>query len=361
MADSTLGLDARLAHDAIVRDCSAGLSARELLVRVSARLKPVVPFAAAGWLSTDPATLLYTDAVTEGVDSAAHERLFENELLEQDFAKFTRMLDSGRPVATLWEATDGQPSLSPRYEHIYRSLGLESELRAVLASAGTCWGVACLTRRQGDPGFSKAEVEYVASITEHLAHGLRMALLLREVEEAPADEAPGTIILGPDGSLESITESAEGWLSLLPPEYPAEESVLPSAIQAVAIRARGTGDEHAGAVPRARLRLRSGQWLTVHAAELRGPEPRRTAIVIEPARRAELTALVVQIYELTQRERQVTELMVRGLPIDEIAEGLWLSHHTVRDHVKAIYGKLGVSSRPELTAKLAAEHFQPTS
>jgi DNA-binding CsgD family transcriptional regulator len=50
---------------------------------------------------------------------------------------------------------------------------------------------------------------------------------------------------------------------------------------------------------------------------------------------------------------------VRGLAIDEIAAALWLSRHTVRDHVKAIFGKVGVASRPELTATLFAEHFLP--
>jgi hypothetical protein len=31
----------------------------------------------------------------------------------------------------------------------------------------------------------------------------------------------------------------------------------------------------------------------------------------------------------------------------------------VRDHVKAIFGKVGVSSRGELVAKLFAEHYEP--
>jgi DNA-binding CsgD family transcriptional regulator len=32
-----------------------------------------------------------------------------------------------------------------------------------------------------------------------------------------------------------------------------------------------------------------------------------------------------------------------------------LSRHTVRDHTKAVFAKLGVASRPELTAKLLAD------
>jgi hypothetical protein len=38
---------------------------------------------------------------------------------------------------------------------------------------------------------------------------------------------------------------------------------------------------------------------------------------------------------------------------------LHLSAHTVRDHVKAVFDKVGVSSRGELVAKLFAEHYAP--
>ena len=51
--------------------------------------------------------------------------------------------------------------------------------------------------------------------------------------------------------------------------------------------------------------------------------------------------------------------LASGLAIDEVAQTLWLSRHTVRDHVKAIFSKVAVTSRPELTAKLFAEQFLP--
>jgi DNA-binding CsgD family transcriptional regulator len=43
-----------------------------------------------------------------------------------------------------------------------------------------------------------------------------------------------------------------------------------------------------------------------------------------------------------------------------MASELFLSAHTVRDYVKAIFQKVDVSSRGELVAKLFAEHYQPT-
>lgn len=51
--------------------------------------------------------------------------------------------------------------------------------------------------------------------------------------------------------------------------------------------------------------------------------------------------------------------MARGLSNPEIAAELTLSPHTVRDHLKAIFAKVGVGSRGELVAKLFAEHYGP--
>ncbi len=49
--------------------------------------------------------------------------------------------------------------------------------------------------------------------------------------------------------------------------------------------------------------------------------------------------------ELTKRERQVLELVCRGLDDDDIAAELTLSRNTVRNHVARIYGKIGVNKR----------------
>jgi hypothetical protein len=136
-----LGLRGDLARDAIVQACASGLAERQLFELVAARLRPVVPYAAADWLSTDPATLLYTDAVAEGVDSDLHLQFFENELVEPDFAKFADIPRRPQPVAVLAEATRGEPERSARHRTIHRPLGFSGELRAVFATGGACWGV----------------------------------------------------------------------------------------------------------------------------------------------------------------------------------------------------------------------------
>ena len=63
---------------------------------------------------------------------------------------------------------------------------------------------------------------------------------------------------------------------------------------------------------------------------------------------------------LTPREREVLDLLARGLANHEIAEQLVISPKTVGTHVEHIYGKLGVRSRVEaLTAGYRLELLTP--
>src|SRR5260370_19153247 len=50
---------------------------------------------------------------------------------------------------------------------------------------------------------------------------------------------------------------------------------------------------------------------------------------------------------LTAREREVLQLMARGLPNKQIASRLTISQHTVKFHVASILAKLGATSRTE--------------
>jgi DNA-binding CsgD family transcriptional regulator len=56
---------------------------------------------------------------------------------------------------------------------------------------------------------------------------------------------------------------------------------------------------------------------------------------------------------LSRRQRQVLELLRRGLGEKQVAAELDVSPHTVHDYVKALYKAHGVASRAELLAKVA--------
>ncbi len=59
--------------------------------------------------------------------------------------------------------------------------------------------------------------------------------------------------------------------------------------------------------------------------------------------------------DLTAREREVLRLLTAGLTYAQIADHLVLSIHTVHAHLRAIYAKLGVTSRSQ-AARVATEH-----
>ena len=63
---------------------------------------------------------------------------------------------------------------------------------------------------------------------------------------------------------------------------------------------------------------------------------------------------------LTEREREVLFLLLRGLNNKEISKKLFISNHTTKAHVASIYKKLGVSNRVQAaikSMKLGAENI----
>jgi DNA-binding NarL/FixJ family response regulator len=95
----------------------------------------------------------------------------------------------------------------------------------------------------------------------------------------------------------------------------------------------------------------------MHASVLEGTD--QLALVIEPAKASEVAPLIVEAYGFTQRELEVTRAIARGLGTAEIAAHLFVSQHTVRDYVKSVFEKVGVSSRGELVAKVFADNYSP--
>jgi DNA-binding CsgD family transcriptional regulator len=57
---------------------------------------------------------------------------------------------------------------------------------------------------------------------------------------------------------------------------------------------------------------------------------------------------------LTARELEIAELVAQGLTNAEIGEQLWITQNSVKQALKRMFRKLGVSTRTEMVAKL---HF----
>lgn len=60
-------------------------------------------------------------------------------------------------------------------------------------------------------------------------------------------------------------------------------------------------------------------------------------------------------YGLSDREREILSLLVDGLSKRQIADKIFLSHHTVDSHIRNIYAKLEVHSRSSAISKAIRE------
>lgn len=58
------------------------------------------------------------------------------------------------------------------------------------------------------------------------------------------------------------------------------------------------------------------------------------------------------IRSLTEREREILAAVAKGCTNAQIAQELWISHHTVRTHLEHIFEKLNVKTRTQAAARL---------
>jgi DNA-binding CsgD family transcriptional regulator len=208
--------------------------------------------------------------------------------------------------------------------------------------------------------FDRDDLAFVQAVTPYLAEGARRALLVGEATDPDTPNAPGLVVLSADWEVESTTPGAERWLSDLP-DGNLDTGKLPSAVLSVAARALRTAErpDEPGEVAVARVLSRSGTWIVLHGASLVSNGARRVAVIVEPAHPARITPLLMSAYGLTEREQDVTRLVLQGNSTAEIAEHLVVSAHTVQQHLKSVFDKTGVRSRRDLVGRVFFSHYEP--
>jgi DNA-binding CsgD family transcriptional regulator len=227
-------------------------------------------------------------------------------------------------------------------------------------TSGDVWGLMTLHRAPGSPMFDSNEMSFVRTIAPALAEGARRGLLLGEATDPHGPQSPGLLVLSSDSEVESATPGVERWICDLPGgDWDAGR--LPTAVLTVAAQARRSADgrDHPGEVALARVLTSSGTWVALHGVTLVSNERQRIAVIVEPAHPARLTPMLMSAFGLTEREQQVTSLVLKGEPTTTIAERLVVSPHTVQQHLKSIFEKTGVHSRRDLVGKVFFSFFEP--
>lgn len=308
----------------------------------------------------DPASLLITSHYHDGLPEIPREWL-ALEYYDEDYNRMTDVARSSRGVGTLHEATGGDPRRSKKYRISIEPLGGVQEVLASLRTrSGEVWGILGLYRGTGKPLFDSRELDFLRAASGHLAEGARRALLIGEARAPEGPESPGLLVLDEHWELESSTPGVERWLADLP-DGDWDTGKLPAAVLTVAGRALRTTEhpDAPGEVAIARVLARSGRWIVLHGASLLAEGRRRVAVIVEPAHPARITPLLMTAYGLTEREQEVTRLVLQGESTTQIAHRLVVSPHTVQEHLKNIFEKTGVRSRRDLVGKVFFTHYEP--
>ncbi|MDX6554087.1 MAG: hypothetical protein QOD86_282 [Miltoncostaeaceae bacterium] len=323
-------------------------------------IAPVVPhYMGTCWFTLDPASLLITSHYNPFMPELPEDAL-ALEYYADDVHDLAGVARSQAGVSTLHEAAGGDPSASPRWQ-ANMTMGGDQELIAALRTAhGDTWGALSVYREPGQPTFRPDEVAFLGAIAPALGEGARRALLLGEARDPEGPGAPGLLVLSSAWEVESATPGVERWVSDLP-GGDWEAGRLPPAVQAVAGRAlrSAEGRDAPGEVALARVLTRSGTWVVLHGASLVSDGARRVAVIVERAHPARIAPLLMSAYGLTDREQEVTRLVLQGESTAGIAERLVVSPHTVQQHLKAIFEKTGVRSRRDLVGKVFFSHYEP--
>ncbi|MDP8960201.1 MAG: LuxR C-terminal-related transcriptional regulator [Actinomycetota bacterium] len=311
------------------------------------------------WFTLDPASLLVTSHFNPHMPQLPVE-WGALEYYEDDVNKLADIARSMRGISTLHEATGGDPTTSPRW-HRHVTYGADQEMVASLRTrTGEVWGALSIYRENRRPFFDSDELRFIQAVAPHLAAGARRALLVGQALDPEGSDAPGLIVLSEKWQVESATRGVERWLSELP-DGDWDAGKLPSSVLSVAGRALRTAEnpDRPEEVAVARVMSRSGSWAVLHGACLLSTVSRRVAVIIEPAHPARISSLLMSAYGLTEREQEVTKLVLQGSSTSQIADALVVSPHTVQQHLKSIFDKTGVRSRRDLVGKVFFAHYEP--
>lgn len=305
-----------------------------------------VTFVFACLATTDPATGLITRAFKSHPLPMGDEEFAAAEYGPPDINLFSEITMRPIPVGVLSIDTDGDPLRCRRLrDYMAPAFGFTDELRLACRSGRTTWGAVALYRGEGDPPFTAADASTVADVGSQIADGVRRALFAGRAGAPGSHDGMAVLIVDAHDRVTDMTAVAQSRIAEL---GGMDHGSLPANVLTATTAARRTGD----AVVTHVLGT-DGRWLTLRALPLGDRNGDRSVVVtIDRAEQASIGRMALEAHGLSLREQDVARLVLQGASTKDVAASLFLSPHTVQDHLKAIFRKLGVTSRREMIARL---------
>jgi DNA-binding CsgD family transcriptional regulator len=337
----------------VERLLSKDLTAKALRVQVLAEVRREIPFDAHVWLLTDPVTRVGTSPLADVPGMAWDELPLLGRLrYTSRTSRWSDLVDDARSCALLHEETAGDLARSSLWERWMRAYGVADVASLVFWDRYGCWAWLDLWRKGGT--FTSAEAEALRSLVPLVTRGLREAQARTFLTTSTPVEigGPAVVVLDPRLHVASRTTwAAEALERLNPPDEPM--AAVPAAVYNVAAALLAQEDGVPVGPPWSRVHLGSGRWVTLRAARMDGEPEEEPGVVVtlEPTTVDERREVFALAHGLSPREREVLDALASGADTAAVAASLFVSEHTVHDHVKAVLAKTGTASRQALLAR----------
>ena len=204
--------------------------------------------------------------------------------------------------------------------------GVFYESCIMLGSQGDPLGVMGLHRQQSDRDFSDREKQIIQHVLPHLARSFHLLDLTQG--RFPSPEV-GQIVLAEDGHALRMNDEAKRILNGQPPY------VIPAPHD----DARPTFFS----TPMGIYRVRS----VFHQ-----PERNQQTLFLAPWPPRHFLESKLGVLGLTRRQQEIALLAIRGLSNHDIAERVFITEQTVKDHLHDVFERLTIKRRSELVAKI---------
>ena len=305
-------------------------------------------------LLLDPDTLVISRGIGCNDWTAELPRLNLHEAGLDDVNNHAMLARSRRHVGILSAATGGDLARSGRWRNVLTRYGVGDELACVATDERGSWGDFRFWRNSDDAPFSPDDAQLMTEVSSLLGRALRQHAAIPVEAPAVRPAEMGVLLLDDQFRPCGATGAGRSWLSALNPAGTAPDEIPGLVWNIVGRLTAIERGEDPGRPARGRARTDNGSWAIVEAARLDGSGA-GIAVSIRAAGVEDVLGLVSRASGLTPRECELVALLLEGLDTRELAERLCISRHTVQDHLKSVFEKVGVRSRRELVSSVFAQ------
>jgi DNA-binding CsgD family transcriptional regulator len=367
---TTSPLATELAHADIQRLCMTHVRSELLHQSLLDSLQRAVPFDSGCLVVLDPLTGWPVALETIDPDAADRAAWYFRHLVPTSHGPALDALATSRHrVARMTHRPDEYLIRSPR-RRAAASQGPGSELRAAFAQRGVLWGGVILLRTPGATAFDDKDAAFMERIIPMVTQALQHAAMRNDTFTSRASSgastdrlsardttrrSPGVLSIDRNGAVTLLSPSASYWLQQATHDGHTLGAGLPDAVWLAATALTQMRDGTSSAHPTLHVQSMAGTWLTIEA--FRAPSSNDVMVLIGPSSPDEIVELRERLYGLSTRERQIADLVLRGLSTRQISDGLSISESTVQGHLTHIFGKVEVGSRRALIQRLLIDQL----